>query len=91
MKKKSKNDGMQFSLFKIDLKLYLTTLLLLVAIFNSRADSYAQKTKVSLELNNTTVERVIETIEQKTDFKFIYKMNYPEAEPRGIVLLKRQP
>ena len=72
MKKKSKNDGMQFSLFKIDLKLKLTTLLLLVAIFNSRADSYAQKTKVSLELNNTTVERVIETIEQKTDFKFIY-------------------
>ncbi|PKB16816.1 SusC/RagA family TonB-linked outer membrane protein [Flavobacterium sp. 5] len=75
MKKKSKNDGMQFSLFKIDLKLKLTTLLLLVAIFNSRADTYAQKTKVSLELKNTTVEKVIETIEQKTDFKFIYKLN----------------
>lgn len=75
MKKNSKNDGMQFSLFKIDLKLKLATLLLLVAIFNSRADSYAQKTKVSLELNNTTVEKVIETIEQKTDFKFIYKLN----------------
>ncbi|MEO8255563.1 MAG: SusC/RagA family TonB-linked outer membrane protein, partial [Flavobacterium sp.] len=74
MKKKPKNDGNQFSLFKIDLKLKLTTLLLLVAIFNSRADTYAQKTKVSLELNNTTVERVIETIEQKTDFKFIYKL-----------------
>lgn len=90
MKKKSKNDGMQFSLFKIDLKLKLTTLLLLVAIFNSRADSYAQKTKVSLELNNTTVERVIETIEQKTDFKFIYKLNDIDLDRVVSIHVKNQ-
>ena len=66
---------MQFPLFQNNLKLKLTTLLLLVVMFNIRANTYAQKTKVSLELNNTTVETVIETIEQKTDFRFIYKMN----------------
>ncbi|MFV7236453.1 TonB-dependent receptor [Flavobacterium sp. ZB4R12] len=75
MKKKPKNSGIQFPLFQNNLKLKLTTLLLLVAMFNIRANTYAQKTKVSLELNNTTVETVIETIEQKTDFRFIYKMN----------------
>jgi TonB-linked SusC/RagA family outer membrane protein len=76
MKKKPKNSGRQFPLFQNDLKLKLTTLLLLVAMFTIRANtSYAQKTKVSLELNNTTVEKVIETIEQKTDFRFIYKLN----------------
>lgn len=76
MKKKPKNNGRQFPLFQNDLKLKLTTLLLLVAMFTIRANtSYAQKTKVSLELNNTTVEKVIETIEQKTDFRFIYKLN----------------
>ncbi|MFV5685147.1 TonB-dependent receptor [Flavobacterium sp. GB2R13] len=75
MKKKPKNSGMQFPLFQNNLKLKLTTLLLLVAMFNIRANTYAQKTKVSLELNNTTVETVIEAIEQKTDFRFIYKMN----------------
>ncbi|HEU4788532.1 MAG TPA: SusC/RagA family TonB-linked outer membrane protein [Flavobacterium sp.] len=90
MKKKSKNDGMQFSLFKIDLKLKLTTLLLLVAIFNSRADSYAQKTKVSLELNNTTVEKVIETIEQKTDFKFIYKLDDIDLDRVVSIHVKNQ-
>nr|WP_315159108.1 SusC/RagA family TonB-linked outer membrane protein [uncultured Flavobacterium sp.] len=90
MKKKSKNDGMQFSLFKIDLKLKLTTLLLLVAIFNSRADTYAQKTKVSLELNNTTVEKVIETIEQKTDFKFIYKLNDIDLDRVVSIHVKNQ-
>lgn len=90
MKKKLKNDGKQFSLFKIDLKLKLTTLLLLVAIFNSRADTYAQKTKVSLELNNATVERVIETIEQKTDFKFIYKLNDIDLDRVVSIHVKNQ-
>ncbi|MFV5694273.1 TonB-dependent receptor [Flavobacterium sp. LB3P122] len=75
MKKKPKNSGIHFPLFQNNLKLKLTTLLLLVAMFNIRANTYAQKTKVSLELNNTTVETVIEAIEQKTDFRFIYKMN----------------
>lgn len=74
MKKKPKNSGMYFPLFQNNLKLKLTTLLLLVAMFNIRANSYAQ-TKVNLELNNTTVETVLETIEQKTDFRFIYKLN----------------
>lgn len=76
MKNKPKNIGIGFPLFKFDLKMKLTTLFILVAMFSIRANtSYAQKTKVSLELNNTTVEKVIETIEQKTDFKFIYKLN----------------
>ena len=74
MKKKPKNSGMFFPLFQNNLKLKLTTLLILVVMFNIRAHSYAQ-TKVNLELNNTTVETVLETIEQKTDFRFIYKLN----------------
>jgi TonB-linked SusC/RagA family outer membrane protein len=90
MKKKPKNDGKQFSLFKFDLKLKLTTLLLLVAIFNSRADTYAQKTKVSLELNNSTVEKVIETIEQKTDFKFIYKLSDIDLDRQISIHVKEQ-
>lgn len=74
MKKNPKNTGVRFPVFKIDLKVKLTTLLLLVAIFNVKAGSYAQ-TKVSLDLNNTTVEKIIETIEQQTDFRFIYKLS----------------
>jgi len=74
MKKKSKNNGMQFPLFQNNLTLKLTTLLLFVTMFNIRANTYAQ-TKVSLELNNATVEMAIQAIEQKTDFRFIYKIN----------------
>jgi iron complex outermembrane receptor protein len=91
MKKKSKNSGRQFPLFQNDLKLKLTTLLLLVAMFTIRANtSYAQKTKVSLELNNTTVEKVIETIEQKTDFRFIYKMSDIDLDRVISIRVKNQ-
>jgi TonB-linked SusC/RagA family outer membrane protein len=74
MKKKPKNNGIYFPLFQNNLKLKLTTLLLLVAMFTIRANTYSQ-TKVNLDLNNMTVETVLETIEQKTDFRFIYKIN----------------
>jgi TonB-linked SusC/RagA family outer membrane protein len=79
MKKKPKNIGAQLPLFKIDLKLKLTTLLFLVAIFNVKAHTYAQS-KVSLELSNSTIEKVIETIEQNTDFRFIYNINDIDLE-----------
>lgn len=88
MKKTQKNAGCRFPVFKIDLKVKLTTLLLLVAMFNVKASTYAQ-TKVSLELNNTTVEKVIETIEQQTDFRFIYKLTDVDLE-RVITIRARE-
>lgn len=90
MKKKSKNNGFIYSLFQKDLKLKLTTLLILVAMFNIRGNTYAQKTKVTLELNNSTIEKVIETIEQKTDFRFIYKLNDIDLDRTVSISVKDQ-
>ncbi|MEN2398273.1 TonB-dependent receptor [Flavobacterium sp. MC2016-06] len=69
----------------------LTTLLILVAMFNIRGNTYAQKTKVTLELNNSTIEKVIETIEQKTDFRFIYKLNDIDLDRVISISVKDQP
>jgi TonB-linked SusC/RagA family outer membrane protein len=91
MKKKSKNTGFLYSMFQNDLKLKLTTLLILVAMFNIRGNTYAQKTKVTLELNNSTIEKVIETIEQKTDFRFIYKLNDIDLDRVISISVKDQP
>jgi TonB-linked SusC/RagA family outer membrane protein len=91
MKKKSKDMGFLFPIFKIDLKLKLTALLILVAVFNIRGNTYAQKTKVTLELNNSTIEKVIETIEQKTDFRFIYKLNDIDLDRVITISVKDQP
>ncbi|WP_428230554.1 TonB-dependent receptor [Flavobacterium sp.] len=68
----------------------LTTLLILVAMFNIRGNTYAQKTKVTLELNNSTIEKVIETIEQKTDFRFIYKLNDIDLDRTISISVKDQ-
>nr|MBU3859501.1 TonB-dependent receptor [Flavobacterium sp. MC2016-06] len=91
MKKKSKNTGFLSRVFQNDLKLKLTTLLILVAMFNIRGNTYAQKTKVTLELNNSTIEKVIETIEQKTDFRFIYKLNDIDLDRVISISVKDQP
>ncbi|WP_245179042.1 TonB-dependent receptor [Flavobacterium chilense] len=69
----------------------LTTLLILVAMFNIRGNTYAQKTKVTLELNNSTIEKVLETIEQKTDFRFIYKLNDIDLDRTISITVKDQP
>lgn len=90
MKKKSKNTGFLYRVFQNDLKLKLTTLLILVAMFNIRGNTYAQKTKVTLELNNSTIEKVIETIEQKTDFRFIYKLNDIDLDRTISISVKDQ-
>lgn len=77
-------------MFKIDLKLKLTTLFILVTLFNVKANTYAQNTKVSLDLNNSTIEKVISTIEQKTDFRFIYKLNDIDLERVVSIQVKDQ-
>ena len=91
MKKKSKNAGLLYSVFQKHLKLKLTAILLLVAMLNIRGNTYAQKTKVTLELNNSTIEKVIETIEQKTDFRFIYKLNDIDLDRVITISVKNQP
>lgn len=59
--------------FKYDLKMKLTTLLLLVSIFAIKANnSYSQNTKISLALENATIEEVFGEIESLTDFRFFY-------------------
>ncbi len=90
MKKKPKDFGLQPPLFKIDLKLKLTTLLFLVAIFSVKAHTYAQS-KVSLELKDSTIEKVIETIEQKTDFRFVYNINDIDLERIVSIRVKEKP
>jgi len=58
---------------KYDLKMKLTTLLLIVSLFQTYAkESYAQKTKISLELENVSIEKVLVKIETLTEFRFLY-------------------
>ena len=61
----------QFPL-KFDLKMKITTFLVIVAMFNIHANNYAQNTKITLDLDNVTIERALIEIESLTDFKFFF-------------------
>jgi TonB-dependent starch-binding outer membrane protein SusC len=59
---------------KFIFKMKLTTLLFVVTLFQLQAtETFGQKTKVSLDLENVRLEQVFDKIESLTTFKFIYK------------------
>src|SRR5690554_4724839 len=37
-------------------------------------DSYAQRTKISLDLQDVTIARILDEIESRTDFRFVYQI-----------------
>ena len=74
-------------LFKFDLKMRISVLLLLTSIFALQAnEGYSQRTKVTLNLNNITVERLIDEIEDKTEFRFLYLLE--DVNLKRIVSVK---
>ncbi|WP_345276901.1 TonB-dependent receptor [Litoribaculum gwangyangense] len=65
----------------------LTTLLLIVSLFQLQAnESYAQKTKLTIDLQNVALEKVLDEIESISEFKFIYKDK--ELDYQRIVSIK---
>ncbi|WP_228530388.1 TonB-dependent receptor [Tamlana sp. I1] len=63
-------------LLKFDLKMKLSALFTIVVFFTLQANnSYSQKVKISLNLNNVTINQLIDKIESTTEFRFLYKIN----------------
>ncbi|MEN8122445.1 MAG: TonB-dependent receptor [Bacteroidota bacterium] len=58
---------------KCSLKMKLTLLLIIVSFFQIYAnDSYSQRTRITLKLDNVKVEEVLNQIEALSEFKFLY-------------------
>ena len=53
----------------------LTLLMLTVALFNISAETYAQSTRINLEMTNSTVKEVLKGIEERSEFTFFYNDN----------------
>ncbi len=73
MKKCHKGSRFSIPLPKIDLKMKLTTFLLLVSLLKIHASSYSQNTKLTLKLDNVTVEQVFDEIESMSEFRFLFE------------------
>jgi len=75
MKKQPNQWRLGKPLLNYDLKMKLTTLFLITTLFGLQANnSNGQNTKVTLDLENTTVREIIDKIESSTELRFIYKI-----------------
>lgn len=75
MKNLIKNKDIRLFSLNFNLKMKLTTFLLIISIFKIGANNYAQNTKITLDLKNVTIEKVLNEIENNTDFKFLFNRN----------------
>ena len=75
---------------KFDLKMKLTTLLLLVSLFNIHANTYSQNKKITINLDNVTIEEVFNKIETLSDFKFFYNHNKIDIKRRVTVNVNKK-
>lgn len=58
---------------KIPMRMRITSILLAGLLFQAHADTlYSQSARVSLEMRNATVEQVLNEIEEKSDYYFLY-------------------
>ena len=77
--------------YNLSLAMKLTTILLILSIFTVQANSYSQKTKVTLDLEQVPLQKVFEEIESLTDFKFLYDNNKINSEILVSVKVKNKP
>ncbi|WP_085497228.1 SusC/RagA family TonB-linked outer membrane protein [Arenibacter troitsensis] len=87
MKKILDQKRRSYPLLKLSLKMKISMLFMFLVLFTMQANSsYAQRTKITLNLNNVTVERLIDEIESKTDFHFVYQIK--EVDLNRVVSVK---
>lgn len=80
-----------YPLFKYDLKMKLSTLFILATLFSMKAnDSYGQRTKVTLNMNNVTVGQVIDKIENSTEFEFVYIIDDVDLKRNVSISAKKE-
>ena len=73
MKKNECKHGFEPCLYRILLKMKLTVLTILLTVLGTWAkDSYSQSARISLDLENTSIEEVLNKIEEESEFRFFY-------------------
>jgi len=95
MKKKSnyKWTNKLFSNFqKLLLTMKITTVLLFCSMLSVLASpTYSQVTKISLNLNNSTIEQVLDKIEDQSEFYFLYNQKLVDLTRKVDIVAENKP
>ena len=77
-------------LISVDLKIKLLAVLFILSFIAVHANSYSQKTKLSLNLNDVSIEEVINVIESQTEFEFIFNTKVVNPNRRVTIRVKNK-
>jgi len=89
MKKPPKSIGLFPKNLKFDLKMKLSLLFFVTISFVMQANtSYSQKTKITLNKENVSLQEVIDEIETKTEFKFLFNTKDVDVSRKVSVKVK---
>ena len=76
---------------KTNLKMKLTTLLLIVSVFEIHANfTYSQNTKLTLELEDVTIEHVFNQIESVSEFRFLFESQEIDLDRKVSINVNRK-
>lgn len=73
---------------KIFLTMRLTLFLMVLSVFSAYSSTYAQKTKLNLNVQNTEVKDVLNEIENQSEFFFMYDNKQVDVERRVNIDVK---
>ena len=78
------------SLSKLSLKMKLSTLIMFATLFSLHANNTYSQRKITLDMENVTVKTVLDQIESRTNFRFVYKIKDVDLERKVNVKVKDQ-
>lgn len=94
MNNKSINQGVHlFCTFckKIPIAMRITLLFLFVLVFQSQAEhSYSQNTKISLDMRNSSIEKILQTIEERSEYYFLYNSKLIDVDRKTDIRAKEE-
>ncbi|GGA83270.1 SusC/RagA family TonB-linked outer membrane protein [Flavobacterium palustre] len=90
MKKIIKGKWLSPYLPKISLKMKLTTLLLILSLVRIQASTYSQNTKLTLNVNNTTVEQLFNKIESVSEYRFLFESSLIDLDRKVSVNVEKK-
>ncbi len=72
------------------LKMKLLTILIFTGTMAFSATSYSQKAKINLHLENSTLTEILNSIEQKSEFIFIYNQKITELDEKRSISVENE-
>ncbi|MFI2743557.1 TonB-dependent receptor [Zhouia sp. PK063] len=91
MKKLISMMGQSSIAFKFDLKMRLTLLLLFAIFFRIQANTYSQNLKISLDMEQESIETFFSKVEAITPYKFLYNINDINLQRKVNVFATNEP